>query len=204
MKRLIKDCSNCRAVSLAEDFIDNPLKRILWIHGGNGYGKTELAKYLIQRFKDNNRIAYSFTMKDLIDLIVHMLRSHDPLTSLISCCQDYDLLVFDNANIALEGKSKTQELLKSLILDITKNGRTKVVLITNKKPRKLRHLMFDAQYCYYARLKIPTAGLKIDLLNEWLSQSKTFIPKNIITDIADLSKNLFQLKGLFNQINFKY
>ena len=204
MKRLIVGYSNCEAISLAEDFINNSSKNILWIYGKSGYGKTELANYLIRRFKDNHKETCSLTTEELIGFMIQLFKAREPLTSLISCYQDYDLLIFDNVDLPLKEKPNTQQELKNLILEITKNGRTKVILITNKRPRKLKNLMFNTQYCYYTHLKIPTTDFKIDLLNNWAFQNKIFIPRNIITGMAKTSKDLFQLKGLFHQVHFKY
>lgn len=204
MKRLIIGNSNCGAVSLAEDFIDSHSKKILWIHGRSGYGKTELANYLIRRFEDNDKKGCLFATEDFINSVLEIIKERGSLGSLMSYCGDYDLLVFDNTDLTLYEKPKTQEEFKRLILEIIKNGKTKVVLITNKKPRRLRKLMFDTQNCHYARLKIPTTDLKIGLLNDWALQNRTLIPGKAIIGLAKASKNLFQLKGLFHQIHFKY
>ena len=198
--------SNYRAISLAEDFINNPLKKALWIHGKNGYGKTELANYLIQRFKNNNRKTYSITAEKLIGSMIRIIRGYGSITAIVSLTssfQDYDLLVIDNVDLTLKEKPHTQKELKELILEITKNGRTKVVLITNRNPEKLKNLMFDSQYCCYTSLKTPTMGFKTGLLNNMASQDRISIPKDVIADTAKNSKNLFQLKGLFNKIHFK-
>jgi chromosomal replication initiation ATPase DnaA len=204
MKKLIINNSNCKAVSLAEDFINNPSRRILWIYGKSGCGKTELANYLIQKFKDNNKKAYPSTTEQFINLVVRMIRNNEPLISLISYCQDYDLLVFDHTDLTLEEKLKTQIEFKYLISEIIKNGRTKVVLISNKRPRKLKNLMFRTPYCYCAHLKNPTTDFKINLLNNWAFQNKISISRSRILNMAMISRNLFHLKGLFNQFCLKY
>lgn len=204
MKRLIIGSSNYEAISLAEDFIDNPSKKILWLHGRSGYGKTELANYLIWRFRDNGKRTCLLSAEEFLSSILKLLKRRESLAPLISSCRDYDLLALDNADLTLYEKTKTQEEFKNLILEIIKDGKTKVVLITNKKPRKLRNLMFDAQHCYYARLKTPTTDLKVDLLNNWVLQNRTLVPGKVIIGLAKASKNLFQLKGLFHQIHFRY
>jgi len=65
-------------------------------------------------------------------------------------------------------------------------------------------LKFDSNCCEYIRLKAPSTDFKIKLVGEWLEKEKLAIPEDKIKEIIDKSDNLFQLKGLFHQIIFKY
>ena len=203
MEKLIKGCSNCRAVSLAEDFIDNPLKRILWIYGRTGCGKTKLVNSLIKKLKSKNKRVCPLSTNRFLRIVIGLIRSREPLISLISYCQSYDLLVLDNMDIEFDGKPDTQKEIKRIIFEIIKNKKTKVVLISERRPKKLRNLKFDAEYCYYVHLKVPEYDLKINLLKNWARKKDILIPEKIIINIAKASKDLFQLKGLLNRFYLK-
>ena len=201
MRKLIKGCSNCRAV--AEDFINNPLKKILWIYGRTGCGKTKLADFLIQKLESKNKRVCPLSANRFLRIVIELIRSDEPFISLISYCQNYDLLVLDNMDIEFGGKPKTQEEIKRIIFEIIKDKKTKIVLIGEKRPKKLRNLKFDTEHCHYIHLKVPEYDFKINLLKNWAKKKNVLIQADVIISIAKASKNLFQLKGLFNRFYLK-
>jgi len=193
MKKIIKET--------IENFTDDDLKNILWIYGRTGCGKTKLVNSLIKKLKKENKRICPLSANRFLHIAVKLIINHEPLTSLISRCQNYDLLVLDNIDIELNNKSYTQKEIKWIVFEIIKNKKTKVVLISEKRPRKLPNLRLHTEDCYYIRLKLPEYNLKINLLKNWARKKDILIPEKIIINIAKASKNLFQLKGLFNKEN---
>lgn len=111
---------------------------------------------------------------------------------------------FDGAQyIELNNKSYTQKEIKWIVFEIIKNKKTKVVLIGEKRPKKLSNLKFHTEDCYYIRLKLPEYNFKINLLKNWARKKDILIQEDIIISIAKASKNLFQLKGLFDRFYLK-
>ena len=186
-----------------ENFIDDYSKNILWIYGRTGCGKTKLVNSLIKKFKSKNKKVCPLSANRFLRIVIGLIRSDEPLISLISYCHNYDLLVLDNMDIEFDGKPDTQKKIKWIIFEIIKNKKTKVVLISEKRPRKLRNLKLDTKYCHYIHLKVPEYDLKINLLKNWARKKDVLIPEKIIINIAKASKNLFQLKGLLNKFYLK-
>ena len=150
-----------------ENFTDDCSKNILWIYGRTGCGKTKLVNSLIKKFKKENKRICPLSANRFLHIAVKLIINHEPLTSLISYCQSYDLLVLDNIDIELNNKSCTQEEIKRIIFEIIKNKKTKVVLISEKRPKKLPNLRLHTEDCHYIHLKFPEYDLKINLLKNW-------------------------------------
>ena len=184
-----------------KNFTNDDLKNILWIYGRTGCGKTKLANSLIKKLKRENKRVCPLNTNRFLRIAIELIKSDESLISLTSYCQNYDLLVLDNMDIEFGGKPKTQEEIKRIIFEIIKNKKTKVVLISEKRPRKLPNLRLHTEDCYYIHLKVPEYDLKINLLKNWARKKDILIPEKIIINIAKASKNLFQLKGLFNKEN---
>ena len=195
MKKIIKET--------IENFNNNYSKNILWIYGRTGFGKTKLVDSLIKKFKKENERVCPLTANWFLHIAVKLIINHELLTSLISYCQNYDLLVLDNIDMELNNKSYTQKEIKWIVFEIIKNKKTKVILISEKRPKKLRNLRFDTEHCHYIHFKVPEYDLKINLLKNWVKKKDILIPEEIIINIAKASKNLFQLKGLFNKFYLK-
>ena len=140
--------------------------------------------------------------KDFVDFLVENIKIRNPIDNFVSRFQDYDLLVLDDIDYGLLGKPVTQRAAKETIQKITDDNKTKVILITQKRARKLRKLKFDSNECFYRRLKTPTVEIKRSLVKKWLKTKKLTIPEEKTDEIINKSNNLFQLKGLFNQISF--
>lgn len=175
---------------------------IFWVSGKCGYGKTAFAKSIIEKFERKGKKTCKLDGQDFIDLFVKNIKIRNPIDNLISRFQEYDLLVLDDLDLSLSGKRATQKELKKVIQKITDNNKTKVILISQKRARKIRNLKFNSNCCEYIRLKAPSADFKIQLAGEWLEKEKLAIPEDKIKEIIDKSNNLFQLKGLLNQISF--
>lgn len=175
------------------------IKKIIWISGRCGYGKTALANSIIKELEGENKKTCKLDGKDFVDLLVKSIKIRDPIEDFVSRFQSYDLLVLDNIDYGLLGKPATQRAIKDAIQKITDNNKTKVILISQIRARKTRKLKFDSNYCEYIRLKAPSTEFKIKLMEELFEKEKLTIPKDKIKEIADKSNDLFQLKGLFNQ-----
>jgi len=186
-----------------ERFANDCSKKILWIYGRTGCGKTKLANSLVKKLKKENKRVCPLSANRFLCIVIELITSRQPLISLISYCQSYDLLVLDNMDIEFDGKPKTQKEIKRIIFEIIKNKKTKVILISEKRSKKLRNLKFDTEYCHYVHLKVPEYDFKINLLKNWAREKDILIPEKIIINIAKTSKNLFQLKGLFNRFYLK-
>lgn len=180
------------------------IKRIIWISGRCGYGKTAFADSIIKKFEEKNKKTCKLEGQDFVDILVKSIRNDSPISNIVNYFRDYDLLVLDDIDYTLMGKKKTQILLKETIEKITQDDKTKVILVSQKRARKIRKLKFDSNCCEYIRLKAPSTDFKIKLVEEWLGKEKLAIPEDKIKEIVDKSNNLFQLKGLFHQIRFKY
>ena len=178
------------------------IKQIVWISGRCGYGKTAFADSIIKEFEEEDKRILKLDGKDFIDSLVQNIKIRNPIENFVSRFQDYDLLVLDDIDYGLLGKRATQKELKNVIQTITGNNKTKVILISKNRARKIRKLKFNSNCCKYIRLKAPSADFKIKLVEEWLNKEKFAIPEEKIKEIAGKSNNLFQLRGLFNQTSF--
>ena len=185
-----------------QNFIKNDSKNILWIYGRSGCGKTGLAGFLSKEFKNKGERVCSIGIDRLVSLVVKLIRSHKSVESLVSYCQEYDLIVLDDLYIELSHKPKTQSEIKNIILASLKNKKTKFILISVKEPRKLRALKFHTQDCQYLRLKSPGYKMKTNLLKEWAKEKDMAISKETVAVMVSTAKNLFELKGLFTQFYF--
>ncbi|MCX6759001.1 MAG: DnaA/Hda family protein [Candidatus Nealsonbacteria bacterium] len=178
------------------------IKKIIWISGGCDYGKTAFVDSIIKEFKNKNKKTYKLDGKDFIGFLVKNIRNKNPIENFVSRFQNHDLLVLDDIDYGLLSKPATQRAVKEVIQRITDNNKTKIILITQKRARKMRKLKFDSNCCEYIRLKAPSTDFKIKLVKEWLEKEKLAIPQDKIEEIVNKSNNLFQLKGLLNQISF--
>jgi len=185
-----------------QSFINNKSNNILWIYGRSGYGKTKLASFLSKEFKNKGKRAYSISADRFVSLVIKLIVSHKSVESLVSYCQNYDLVVLDDVDIELFHKSKTQTEIKSIILAVLRNKKTKFVLVSKKRPRKLPALKFHTQDCQYLGLKTPGYEMKTDLLKNWAKEKDVAILEEDVAIMAITAKNLFELKGLFNQFYF--
>lgn len=177
-------------------------QKIIWISGKCGYGKTALANSMLKKYEAENKKVCKMECQEFVDNLVKTLKLHLPTDNIINYFKNYDLLVLDDVDYYLSGKEITQEAMKEVIQKITDNNKTKVILITQKRARKLNKLKFDSDYCEYIRLKIPSTNFKIKLLKKWTKKDKIVIPQNEIKEIVGKSNNLFKLKGLFLQTFF--
>ena len=186
-----------------QNFIKNNSKNILWIYGRSGCGKTRLANFLSKEFKNKGKRVYSISADRFVSLVIKLIVSHKSVESLISYCQNYNLVVLDDVDIELFHKSKIQAEIKSIILVVLRNKKTKFVLVNKKRPRKLPALKFHRQNCQYFGLKTPEYKMKADLLKNWAKEKDVAILEEDVTVMAVTAKNLFELKGLFNQFYFR-
>jgi len=185
-----------------QNFIKNGSKNILWIYGRSGFGKTRLASFLSKEFKNKDKRVYSISADEFVSLILRLLRSNKPVKPLVSCCQNYDLVILDDVSIKLSYKTATQAEIKNIILASIKNKKTKFVLISKKRPRRLPALKFHTQDCQYLGLKPPEYEMKTGLLKNWAKEKDVAILEEDVAIMAITAKNLFELKGLFNQFYF--
>ena len=188
--------------TIIQNFAENNSKNILWIYGKSGCGKTELAGFLSKEFRDEGKRVYSISTDMLVILIIKLIVSNKSLQSLVSYYQGYDLVILDDVSIKLFYRLKTQAEIKNIILKTVESKKTKFVLISEKRPRKLPALKFHTQNCQYLRLKIPGYKIKIGLLKNWAREKNIAIPKRALNIMANMAKNLFELKGSFNQFYF--
>jgi len=179
-------------------------KKIIWISGRCGYGKTEFANSVIGAFDRTNKKTIKLSGKDFVDFLVEKIKSRTPIEEMVYHFQNYDLLVLDDIDYVLSGKPRTQREIKEVVKMIVSNNKTKVILVSQKRARKIRKLKFDSNCCEYVRLKVPSIDFKIKLVEEWMDKEKLAVPEDKIKEIADKSNNLFQLKGFFYQSSFKY
>ena len=174
---------------------------IFWISGRCGCGKTALADSIIKEFKGKNKKTRKLDGKDFVDLLVKSIKIQNPIENFVSLFREYDLLVLDDIDYGLLGKPATQKAIKGAIQKITDNNKTKVILISQERARKTRKMKFDSNCCEYIRLKAPSKNFKIKLIQEWLKKEKLAISTDKIKEFAHNYNNLFQLKGLLNQIS---
>jgi chromosomal replication initiation ATPase DnaA len=172
---------------------------IFWVSGKSGYGKTEFVNSIIQRFERKNKITTKLSGKDFIDFLVKNIKAKNS-SEIVCHFQNYDLVVLDNIDYGLLNKPATQTEIKNVIRKITGNNKTKVILVSEKRARKLKRLKFNSEECLYRHIKAPNLDFKRDLIKSWLKRDVLVISKISIEGIANKSKNLFQLKGLFSKI----
>lgn len=182
-----------------EDFIEGP-KSILWIYGKSGYGKTALARHIIGRFREKDKETYSLDAKDFKETFNDYVKYNRDKDVLIGQCQNYDLMLFDNVDLSFHRLKYNQQEFKYIISEIIKNKKTKIILISNKRPRRLKPLKFSTEDCHYLHLKSPSMDLKIKLLKDLARRRKTKIPEQTIACIALIADDLFQLQGEFNKL----
>ena len=175
---------------------------ITWLSGKCGYGKSKLAESLILNFERENKKTCRLDCQDFVDILVKNIKNKTPLDNMVRYFKKYDLVVLDDADLSLSNKRATQKEIKLAIQKITENNKTRVILITQKRARKLRRLKFDSNQCHYVRLKTPLADFKRKLVEEWLREDGLTIPAEKIEAIIEKSDNLFQLKGLFKKATF--
>ncbi|PJB09182.1 hypothetical protein CO121_01320 [bacterium (Candidatus Gribaldobacteria) CG_4_9_14_3_um_filter_36_15] len=178
------------------------IKKIIWISGRCGYGKTSFANSIVKEFERKGKKTCKLDCQDFVDILVRNLRNKAPLDSMICYFRGYDLLVLDDVDLSLSGKTATQKEIKKVIQGITANNTTEVILIAQKRARKLRKLKFDSDICFYKRLKAPTVEFKRNLFKRWIEWENLILSKGKIEEIINKSDNLFQLKGLFNKVKF--
>jgi len=135
-------------------------------------------------------------------LLLRDIRFNVPIENRISRFQYYDLLILDDVDYAVKNMSMTQKLVKKVINKIISNNRTKVILISQKRARKVKKLKFDSDKCSYLRLKVPSADFKRSLIKEWFKKEDINIPREKTEEAISNFDNLFQLKGFFNKIKF--
>jgi chromosomal replication initiation ATPase DnaA len=180
-----------------QNFLNNENKA-LWIYGKSGYGKTHLAKNIAGDFKNTCHI----DSMDLINLYVNLKQQGLSEKDVVLFYKKYDLLILDHVYYSLHDKPATQKGFKEIIQLLTKEGKIKVVLISNKRPRNLKRLKFDSKDCFYLGLKDPTLDYKTKALKQWLEETNRYISKNSLNEIAQSTNNLFKLKGLLNTNTF--
>lgn len=202
MRKLLIDKTNSKIIVLAEEFINQSQKSIFWIHGKSGYGKTAIANYLVDKFLEKNKKVCPITSEDFVNLVVNAARNYHPHEWILSHFQEYNLLVLDNFDIFLKNKPITQGVVKELLLKISESRKTKIILTTGTNLNKLRNLRFNIDEIYRINLKKPTIDFKIKLLKRHLEQNKMNTPEGILYNIAKGTDNLFQLNGLFHQLQF--
>ena len=202
MKDLLIDKTNSKIIVLAEEFINQSQKSIFWIHGKSGYGKTAIVDYLVDRFMEKNKKVCPLTSEDIVNLIVNAARNQYSNKWILSHFEGYDLLVFDNIDILLNNKYFTQTSIKELLQKISEGGKIKIILTTGTNLNKLRNLRFNIDEIYRVNLKKPTIDFKTKLLKKYLERNKMNAPKGILYNIAKGTDNLFQLNGLFHQLQF--
>ena len=178
------------------------IKKIIWISGRCGYDKTSFANSIVKEFERKGKKTCKLDCQDFVDILVRNLRNKAPLDSMICYFRGYDLLVLDDVDLSLSGKTATQKEIKKVIQGITANNTTEVILIAQKRARKLRKLKFDSDICFYKRLKAPTVEFKRNLFKRWIEWENLILSKGKIEEIINKSDNLFQLKGLFNKVKF--
>jgi chromosomal replication initiation ATPase DnaA len=178
------------------------IKKIMWISGRCGYGKTAFANSIIKEFERENKKTLKLDGDDFISFLIKNIKTRNPISSFVSYLQSYDLLVLDDIDYCLSGKPATQRKIKELIEKTTNNNKTKVVLITQKRARKVRKLKFDSDKCSYLRIKAPSADFKRSLIKEWFKKEDINIPRKKTEEAISNFNNLFQLKGFFNKIKF--
>lgn len=173
---------------------------IFWISGKSGYGKTEFANSVIEDFKRKNKKTIKLSGKDFVSSLVENIKSRTPIQEIVYYFQNYDLLVLDDIDCVLSGKPSTQIEIKEVVKRIVGNNKTKVILVSQKRARKLRKLKFGSEECFYKRLKAPVLDFKRNLIKKWLKREELIISETKIEEIINKSDNLFQLKGLFAKI----
>jgi len=172
------------------------IKKIMWISGRCGYGKTAFANSIIKELERENKKTLKLDGDDFIGFLIKNIRTRNPINNFVSYFQSYDLLVLDDIDYCLLGKSVTQREIKGLIKKITDNNKTKIILITQKRARKIRKLKFHSNQCFYLRFKAPSNDFKKQLIAKWLMQKDIIVSKDEVKEIIEKSNNLFQLKGL--------
>lgn len=170
-------------------------KSILWVYGGVGYGKTTLISSIVQR---SGEMAIIISAEQFLNYIIADLRTGRQLCA--SRFRHYQLLAIDNLDVGIIGKTATQKELRNVIYEIVRSSKTKVILVTNKRPRKLPKLKFHTDDCQYFHIKKPDTESKLNLLKVLARERNTIIPDYLAIHIAESSSNLFQLKGMFNQL----
>lgn len=199
MQNLLIDKTNYKVIALAEEFVNQSRKSIFWISGRCGCGKTEFASSIIQKFERENKKTLKLSGKDFVDFLVENIKSRTPVEEMVYHFQKYDLLVLDDIDYALTGKPFTQREVKEAIKRIVGNNKTKVILVSQKRARKVRKLKFNSNSCLYLRLKSPTDNFKRKLVKNWISDAQE-ISKEECEGIISSTDNLFQLKGLCERI----
>jgi len=175
---------------------------IFWISGRCGYGKTAFADSIIKEFERESKKTCKLDGKNFVDFLIESIKGSFPINNIVNYFRNYDLFVLDDIDYAVINKPKTQRLVKETIEKITQNNKTKIILISQKRARKTKRLKFNSNCCEYIRLKAPSTEFKIKLIEEWLRKEKLGITEDKIKEIVNKSNDLFQLKGLLNQISF--
>jgi chromosomal replication initiation ATPase DnaA len=182
--------------------MEEKIKRIIWISGKCGYGKTELANSIIRDLGIEGKETGKISGRDFLDLLIKNIETRIPIKDTVSQFQNYDLLVIDDIDYIVMGRPKAQQYVKEVINKIIDNNKTEIILISQKRARKARRLKFNSDRCSYVRLKTPSTELKKSLIKSWSREEGFVIPKKKTEELVNNLDNLFQLKGLFNKIKF--
>ena len=102
-------------------------KKIIWISGRCGYGKTEFANSVIGTFNRINKKIIKLSGKDFVDFLIEKIKSRTPIEEMVYHFQNYDLLVLDDIDYVLSGKPHTQREIKKVVEMIVSNNKTKVI-----------------------------------------------------------------------------
>ncbi len=173
--------------------------KIIWIYGKSGYGKTYFAKNIAKEFK---RVCF-LNFNSFLSYYLKLLEKNSSENSknlIASFYKRCDLLVLDDIDLSIYNKPKTQKDIKEILSLIIKNTETKIILVSNKKPGKIKALKFNLDDCVYFRLKEPDLDYKVSLLKKWACERNMNISKLKFYNIAKLSNNLFELKGILNYL----
>ncbi len=174
---------------------------IFWVYGRCGCGKTELANSIIKEFEEKNKKVLKLDGKNFVDFLVEKIKFRMPVEETVCHFQKYDLLVLDDIDYALTRKPFTQKEVKEVIKKITDNNKTRVILISQKRARKVKKLKFNSNSCFYLHLKSPTDNFKRELVGNWLDKFQN-VSKENFEKVISSTNNLFQLKGMCEKLNF--
>ncbi len=173
------------------------LKEVNWIFGDGSYGKTYFVKSIIKDFERDGKSVHRTIGKEILDLTVR--KKIEERIEIILNLQKYDLLVIDDIDVGLITLAASgQFFFDEILANIVKNNKTKVLLVSQKKPNEFSYPKNNN--FFYLRFKKPSLSRKRRLLEKWLQERQVLISESEKEEIIRKNDTITGIKGEVNKL----